>query len=334
MKKLRIFLVMLISMLLFYSNEVCATTQGTYVPTQSSWLEKVILIGIGAGSVLLVLFIGYKLDRREENDKRRETFFKKYKDKEKICDTTNNSVETPNLTEKKPENQFEEEVEPEVSEEEISLEDIIDNDLINELIEPEEKYVDIEKKEIDDTSKNIEKMISVFENADSTMVFNSQELKGKNNIRKTVKGYDYEDDEDEDLLELENTIKEANFKRYTRKKTAGKTLIEETEKKEETKPSKRYTRKKKKEQPKNHLKRYTRKKPVAQNIVEEQNEEVAEEEAPVVVKPKRGRPRKADQPVKRGRGRPRKPENIVKPKRGRPRKKDSAKTTKKSTTKK
>lgn len=49
-----------------------------------------------------------------------------------------------------------------------------------------------------------------------------------------------------------------------------------------------------------------------------------------IVKPKRGRPRKADQPVKPKRGRPKKIVEVEKRKRGRPRKTDA----KKSSTKK
>ena len=54
MKNVRIFLVTLIGLLLLYSNETYATTEGTYIPEQGSGIEKLILIGVGILAVILV----------------------------------------------------------------------------------------------------------------------------------------------------------------------------------------------------------------------------------------------------------------------------------------
>lgn len=418
MKNVRIFLVTLIGLLLLYSNETYATTEGTYIPEQGSGIEKLILIGVGILAVILVLFIGYKMDKSEENKKRREKFIKDNKKDESeedsdlysaIYNTINSEDDDLSEDIYNYENNETQNTEIENSEEEVvqnfemddedDYEDIykeINNSYSDDEIEEksynndyeeninEKKIENVEKQEFEITgevedaeeveelsvksNENIEKMISVFENADSTMVFNSQELKSHNEENfNTVKGYDYEEDDD-DLLELESTIKAANIKKFKRKKHSE---IEEKEIKEEKSNVKRYTRKKKKEEkPKSNVKRYTRKKPVVQNEdieikeqetennqnsktadieaektleqkllvkmeeVIEDNSENVEEKVLEKPKPKRGRPRKADQPVKPKRGRPRKVVEVEKPKRGRPRKTDSTKTKKTTTSKK
>lgn len=300
MRKVRIFLATLIIILLSYSNEALATAEGTYVPDSGSGIEKIILIIIGISAVALVLFIGYKMDKKEETKKRREKFIE---DDEESA----NNIET-----------FMEDNDDIYS----AIYNSVTPDELDDIVSDE-----IQDKTFINRSENIEKMISVFENADSTMVFNSQELKEKTDEEKVniVKGYEYE--EDDDLSELEDTIKAvtAHIKRYTRKK-----YIEETKV-----PSKRYTRKKKKEKTASNVKRYTRKKPIIQKVEEKVIEseiilEEPKEEVVEIVKPKRGRPRKADQPVKPKRGRPKKIVEVEKRKRGRPRKTDA----KKSSTKK
>ncbi len=334
MRKVRIFLATLIAILLSYSNEAWATTEGTYVPDSGSGIEKIILIVIGIAAVALVLFIGYKMDKKEGTKKRREKFIEDdeesannietfIEDNDDIYSAIYNSVTPDDL-----ENIVSDEIQ---EDDDIDYTESNEEELIEEQEDNEDEENQAEEEPLINRNENIEKMISVFENADATMVFNSQELKEKSDEEKIniVKGYDYE--EDDDLSELEDTIKAvtAHIKRYTRKKYVEETKV----------PSKRYTRKKKKEKPASNIKRYTRKKPVVQEIEEKVIEseiilEEPKEEVVGVVKPKRGRPRKADQPVKPKRGRPRKVVEVEKPKRGRPRKTDGKKTTKKSTTKK
>lgn len=336
MRKVRVFLATLIIILLSYSNEALATAEGTYVPDSGSGIEKIILIIIGISAVALVLFIGYKMDKKEETKKRREKFIEDdeesannietfMEDNDDIYSAIYNSV-TPDELDDIVSDEIQEDDDIKIN----NYIDSIDNETNGEELVEEQK--DNEGEEIQDKtfinrSENIEKMISVFENADSTMVFNSQELKEKTDEEKVniVKGYEYE--EDDDLSELEDTIKAvtAHIKRYTRKK-----YIEETKV-----PSKRYTRKKKKEKTASNVKRYTRKKPIIQKVEEKVIEseiilEEPKEEVVEIVKPKRGRPRKADQPVKPKRGRPKKIVEVEKRKRGRPRKTDA----KKSSTKK
>lgn len=352
MKKIKTFFLTLIGTIFLYTNNTYATTKGTYVPVENNGAEKIVLIAIGVGLVSLVLFIGYKMDKKEESKKRREKFIKENKSESQdendvysmIYNTVNSEEDDIFLDEENDESdeldtteediifkesdlknhreEFEdtgifnindevEDIEPEVNEnqeneevyEQDESEEEQDEENDDEIEEYEETYPNIDFSE---NNKNIEKMISVFENSDSTMVFNSNDLKKEES--NNVKGYDYEDDED--LSELESTIKEANIKKYTRKK--------------------------KKEEPKKNVKRYTRKKVeiVEKEEIEDKVEEVIKEE-----KPKRGRPRKTEEAEKPKRGRPKKTETTT-AKRGRPRKTEttsktkSTKGTKKTTTKK
>lgn len=381
MKNVRIFFVTLISLLLLYSNKVYATTEGTYVPEQGNGIEKIILIGIGVLAVILVLFIGYKMDKSEENKKRREKFIKdNRKDESKedkdlysaIYNTIN--LEDDDLSENiedyeddESKNTKMEETEEiqnfEIDNENDDYEDIYkeinsaytDDEIEENFYNKEDEENIYEKKneniaeqenesleepeEIEELSvksnENIEKMISVFENADSTMVFNSQELKANNEEKfNIVKGYDYEEDDD-DLLELESTIKAANIKKFKRKK--------QSEIKEEKSNVKRYTRKKKKEEkPKSNVKRYTRKKPIVQNeIIEKKEQEIENNQNTEVLDMNAEETLEKKLLGKMEEIIEEKQENVEeeniekpKPKRGRPRKTDSTKTKKTSTSKK
>lgn len=351
MKKVKMFFLILINIMFFCTNEIYATTTGTYVPSTSTGIEKFILIGIGILAVSFVLFIGYKMDKREENKKRREKFIQNNNNEKKVIQE--NKLED-NCNEKYVEEDEEgyeeddeesyveekEELTTEINEEDIDVEDILE-EYEEEYIESEtneeahiaEEYVEnevdeeyIEEQSEDEefvrTNRNIDEMINVLGSSDSTMVFNSQLLRDEN-IGK-VKGYDYED---YDLLELESTIKDANIKKYVRNKEAEELLKKRRNHKNSTK---RYTRRKeKKEEPKNTVKRYTRKKVVAP--IDFQDEEIMVETKSVA---KRGRPKKSEVSEKKKRGRPKKSETTERPKRGRPKKAETTSKTKKSTTRK
>ncbi len=357
MKKVKVFFLILFSILLFYTNKTYATTTGTYVVSEHSGVEKFILIAIGIISVILVLFIGYKMDKKEEEKKRREKFIKDNKKENEediyasMYKTTNNTVEE--IYDEKDmiqedlidnyEEEYAEEDEEIYEEEDGEFEEKITEDFFPEIhdesIETDEDVVDISK-----SNRNIDEMINVLGNSDSTMVFNSQLLKDENiDVINKIKGYDYEED---DLSELEKTIKEANIKKYVRNREAEEKLKQHMRAKaeKEMKPTtKRYTRKKeKKEEPKNNVKRYTRKKIVNQPIDEQIEEVIIKredtletgriKESEIVEKSKRGRPRKSETAEKPKRGRPKKTESVLKTKKSTTRKKGTSKTTK--TTKK
>lgn len=383
MKKVKVFLIILICMLFFYTNETYATTKGTYVASESSGIEKFILIGIGIAAVAFVLFIGYKMDKKEESQKRREKFINDNKKDDSedaysaVYNTTNyqnesiieesninaieeiynkrNSVEDENIEDdyeeeyveeqdevyEEDEENYEEIVEDTVEsyEENIEIQDfeedtdeeepinIYEEEIIDEEEIPEYTY---EENSFSSSNRNIDDMLNVLGSSDSTMVFNSQALKDEEeNALGTVKGYDF--DEDDDLSELESIIKDANIKKYVRNKDAEEAMKKQHEKKS---TGKKYTRKKEKhesepkQEQKNNVKRYTRKKVVVEPVEEIEIEVDIEPEKVV----KRGRPKKSEVAEKPKRGRPRKTETAEKPKRGRPKKTGTTSKTRKRST--
>lgn len=139
--------------MLCLKNCVYATTTGTYVPSEPIELEKVILILISIGLVALILFVGYKIDEKEAQEKVKEE------------NTEESNVNVNNTDPKKEtENDF-------LNKHNISKE--ISNKEKNDLsslknIEEKEEYNVIEKNDICNEYKN---------SYDSTMVFNTIPIK-------------------------------------------------------------------------------------------------------------------------------------------------------------
>ena len=72
---------------LFYTNIVIARTNGTYVASESNYLKR-FLVSIGIVLIIAILYLGYKLDKKEEIRQRKE----KYK-KDDYAIKTNNKLE-------------------------------------------------------------------------------------------------------------------------------------------------------------------------------------------------------------------------------------------------
>ena len=91
-----------------------------------------------------------------------------------------------------------------------------------------------------ENSKNIEPSEPIIHNTELDAISNifNQEIK-KDDLNIKVKGYDFNLDDDIELLDIEESIKKANIKRYTRKKDK----IEKKDKKENKNVLKHYTRK-------------------------------------------------------------------------------------------
>lgn len=298
MKKAKKFLLSLIVFICCASSSF-ATTTGTYVASQSNDVGKAILILIGILLIALVIFLGYKLDQKEEDQKRREKFIRNNENpevpkKEDVQESKSaydynirdNIDVVEDIKFDNVENNFDNEIENQILESAIAV-----DDLAEEMIQDE----DINNYEENNFSYDVQEDNNTS-TMNSTMVFDSNDV--RENQVGIVKGYDFDKDNDDiDLLELEKTIKEANIKRYTRKK-------KKVEKK---------------------VKRFTRKK--EQDVDNEDSNDISVK-TEVVEKPKakRGRPPKAKTDVvekpKGKRGRPPKPKTDVvekpKGKRGRP----------------
>ena len=228
MKKLKRLLIVFILFIIHANINYCEVAE-KYAVSKTKSNGKMLFLLIGLVLISMVLFLGYKMDKMEENIDRK----KKYTKNKEVRKSYDN--------------------------------DIIENDEIANYennTEDEEKSVEI----IDEFNNNIE---SIDENVEETTerkieseklnlvsnVFNKKEDDIKNI---SVKGYDYDFENDTDLLDIENTIKAANIKRYTRKK----------DNKDEVKSDnvvKHYTRKIDNGKKENKPKRYTRKIQVAED---------------------------------------------------------------------
>ena len=300
---MKIFKKVLMSAMLFlvYANNIYATIEGTYVANENTSVSKVILLLVGVGLVSLVLFLGYKLDKNEASDERKEKLSKKERDLDDVYNTVYTSKTDISRELDKIEINDEE---IDIVDDNILLEDeesLLTEEIINEELEKmaieeaikeaeenlneastsedEEEYdeedeeddeEDDEDNDEDDWRSSTTVIIDEDEiknrvTSNSTMVFETEKLRKIE--EKLNKVYDYDDDEDElDLSELESSIKAANIKRYTRKKQDNKKAKKEEKKTNEN--VKRFTRKKVKK--------------VEASVVEE------------VKKPRRGRPTKAE----------------------------------------
>ena len=232
---------------------------------------KFILLIIALGLIGVVLYLGYQLDKKDEQNKRKEKYSKKDKTKSK---KENEEIK----------------LEDDFIEEDDSWE-VIDRNYLSQEESEEEEDEDFEEPIIPryDTKSSqdtvvIEKEIKTSHNDDmeSTTVVPVEELEERiaknkefesNQILDRFKSILYteetiEDDEDEDLLELQKVISEANIgsKKFTKNKNKidSENKTKEVAKEEKSSAVKRFTRKKEKEEikeePEKAVKRFTRKK--------------------------------------------------------------------------
>lgn len=320
-----------LSIILLNTTSVYATTTGTYVPESNSGVGKFFLFLLAIGLVALVLFIGYKMDKNEAQEKRKEKIIKQ-RDNDindmysKIYSSyEDNKKEVVEKTvEELPEVNFAPETEEffkDVKNDETQKIDIVNDDALDAYssLKPEinevEVIEDIEEtiyEEVEEDGYTEEEdvyesedfgetqVISLDEDDDeefdSTMVFDAGPLKNLDvnmnveekiiNKISDVKGYDYEDN-DLDLLALEQTIAEANIKKYTRDKNQEMIKVKRQPKKKETtkkeevkkesKDTKKYTRKKSEKLEKETKKKETAKRYKAKKTTSKKEEKKVEE---------------------------------------------------------
>ncbi len=223
-----------------------------------------------------------------------------------------------------------------------SDEEVDEDELENSFEDSNKDYDDNNEEDDSENYEDEEDEILIRDNSyndvaenlmNSTMIFNSTELKIEEKNENTVKGYDYEED---DLSEIESMIKAANIKRYTRKKTKGEELLKPRKKVIVFKKEKNdndiiaNTRRKMAESKEAQKpKRGRPPKNSTEDIIEKDVQEASKE---VKVPAKRGRKpgskNKPKEPAKRGR-KPGSKNKTTAKKRGRPPKKTTKKTVKK-----
>ena len=225
-----------LSIILFNATNVYATTKGTYVPESDSGFGKFFLLMLAVSLVALVLFIGYKMHKNEVQEKRKEQIKKQRDDVYSKIYTSydNKKVEIEEEKEELPEINFAPKTEEYFKTpsndltQKIDVVDEKEDKIVYEEVEEDgyteeedvyesEDFGETQVIDIDEDDEDNDDMPS-----DSTMVFDTNpinnldlnmDVEGKiiNKIS-DVKGYDYEDN-DMDLLELEQTIAEANVKK-------------------------------------------------------------------------------------------------------------------------
>ena len=79
---------MIITLLLFYSNNTYATTTGTYTVNEGSVFGKFMLFVVAAILIGLVLFLSYKMDKDEASKERKERITGVSKPKKDLFDYT------------------------------------------------------------------------------------------------------------------------------------------------------------------------------------------------------------------------------------------------------
>lgn len=209
--------------------------------------------------------------------------------------------------------------------------DEVENDAVEETYDEENENDENEETEeiiIEDNS--FDKPSDILELMNSTMVFNSNELKNEENNKNSVKGYDFE--EDDDLSELESIIKAANIKRYTRKKNRSEEQIKPKKKVVIFKKTKNDSdiiaqTRKKIDELKESQKPKRGRKPGSKNKNKEEKIEETVEKVPAKRGRKPGSKNKPKEPAKRGR-KPGSKNKTTAKKRGRPAKEDSEKKSK------
>ena len=258
MKKVKkLFIIFTLLVIKFNINY--ATVTGNYTVSKTKSNGKTLFLLIGLVLIGMVLFLGYKMDKFEESSNRK----KKYKKIEEKKDSIKYNISnlSSKIIDKKEEfvskiNNFKNKEETET----------IKTNQSRDIIEYDEDDYTENNIETDDNSnysnneeKDEEPKIQSYELDVISNIFNKKmnnDINKDDEINLKVKGYDFDINDDIELLDIEESIKEANIKKFTRKK----------EKKAKN-PLKRYTRKIVKEneqeetdiKPKNKTKRYTRK---------------------------------------------------------------------------
>lgn len=327
-----------------YTINIYATEAGEVVAQSGgSSIGKVILLLVGVGLVSLVLFLGYKMDKTEASDERKEKLSKKDRDLDDVYNTVYNSKtdiskEIDNI---------------DFDEEDINIVDDEESLLTDEMIAEELERMAIEEAIKEAKMQETQAIETVVEDYEEDDEDEDEEVEIEDDDDDDD---DYEEDDEEDDDEYSYNVKEdTGVFRTTSNYVSNSTMVFETDKLRQIGEKlnrtvdynqeddeldlseiessikaaniKKYTRKKtnKKEKAKEKetkkddgLKRFTRKKvkEVVEDIVDNVVEAVQE-----VKKPRRGRPTKAEAEEKARLA----ALNVQKPRRGRPPKKDKPK---------
>ena len=171
MKKIKESFMIFIFFIIINNNNY-ATVSGEYVPSKTSGSTKVLFFLIGFILVSLVLFIGYKLDKMEDEQKRKNKYKKHNKNEEDVYDSIFSSKKYENSNKLSQFNDLKNDEDDVI--ENIDINDESIKDLINDYINEEDSNIeqDETRKDIDITEMKVEnpELDNISEIFDTTVI--------------------------------------------------------------------------------------------------------------------------------------------------------------------
>lgn len=244
MKKIKKVLLSL-SIVLWCANNAYATTTGEYMAASNDTDSgKLILLLIAIGLVAIVLFLGYKLDQSDAQEKRKEQITRKNKSKVEKSDYNTYTVNQENEYSEEDELEYEKEYKK-LSEETAVMQTLYSND-DEEIENVVEKVEEVKKEIIPKETYKVDEDLSES-SSESTMVIDTNAIKEMIDDEESILPTDTVN-KVEDVVEEKPKKAKATTKKPTEtktKKTTTKKVAKKVEKEAEEKPKKSKTTTKK-----------------------------------------------------------------------------------------
>ena len=244
MKKIKKVLLSL-CIVLWCANNAYATTTGEYMAASNDTDSgKLILVLIAIGLVAIVLFLGYKLDQSDAQEKRKEQITRKNKSKVEKPDYNTYTVNQENEYSEEDELEYEKEYKK-LSEETAVMQTLYSND-DEEIENVVEKVGEVKKEIIPKETYKVDEDLSES-SSESTMVIDTSAIKEMIDDEESILPIDTVN-KAEDVVEEKPKKAKATTKKTAEtktKKTTTKKVAKKVEKEAEEKPKKAKTTTKK-----------------------------------------------------------------------------------------
>lgn len=244
MKKIKKVLLSL-SIVLWCANNAYATTTGEYMAASNDTDSgKLILLLIAIGLVAIVLFLGYKLDQSDAQEKRKEQITRRNKSKVEKSDYNTYTVNQENEYSEEDELEYEKEYKK-LSEETAVMQTLYSND-DEEIENVVEKVEEVKKEIIPKETYKVDEDLSES-SSESTMVIDTSAIKEMIDDEESILPIDTVN-KAEDVVEEKPKKAKATTKKTAEtktKKTTTKKVAKKVEKEAEEKPKKTKTTTKK-----------------------------------------------------------------------------------------
>lgn len=246
MKKIKKVLLSL-SIVLWCANNAYATTGEYMAASNDTDSGKLILLLIAIGLVAIVLFLGYKLDQSDAQEKRKEQITRKNKSKVEKPDYNTYTVNQENEYSEEDELEYEKEYKK-LSEETAVMQTLYSNDdeEIENVVEKVEEVEEVKKEIIPKETYKVDEDLSES-SSESTMVIDTSAIKEMIDDEESILPIDTVN-KAEDVVEEKPKKAKATTKKTAEtktKKTTTKKVAKKVEKEAEEKPKKAKTTTKK-----------------------------------------------------------------------------------------